>query len=579
MRVKRRTMLAGLGATVAAAAGTGIWQTASSPPVSVWRKRIPESITRNDQTIFIDFGRVWFGNVNLIPNRANAGSRIKLSMGEKVDGNGKLDRNPFGTVRFYEVEAKLGLRQFSPRLTAADRRGITDGHAAMPFRYVEIHGWQGNFDAQNIYMRSKQAAQFERRGALYFTGSSPVAERMNRLMELGTHTMAATSFLGVFVDGDRERLPYEADGFINQLGWYAVAGDNVVPRRTIEALLKRATWPAEWMTHLIMMVWADYQATGDTAFIKRSFDKLKIYSLDSFVDTNGLINTYLEGPKPAFLKATKADYLQDIVDWPKGERDGYEMRTHITVTNSFACHGFEILSAMAQVIGREQDAQAYHKKAVALRQNILFHLFDGSKNLFRDAIGSGHYSAHASFVPLALNLVPEEGIAATVSHLKQRVAAYGGGFPCSVYGAQYLLEALFKVGEGKMAVDLILNETDRGWMHMLNAYDATVTHEAWDVRYKENIDWNHAWGSAFLNVAYRFILGAQMLAPGWNRWTLRPDRAMRESMKAHIPTPHGTIDVAVDAESRTLSVRTPKAAVFVPPQADAGWLVARVTTF
>ena len=42
--------------------------------------------------------------------------------------------------------------------------------------------------------------------------------------------MKATSFCGLFVDGDRERLPYEADAWINQLGWYATNTDVTVPR-------------------------------------------------------------------------------------------------------------------------------------------------------------------------------------------------------------------------------------------------------------------------------------------------------------------------------------------------------------
>lgn len=44
------------------------------------------------------------------------------------------------------------------------------------------------------------------------------------IWEMCKHTMKATSFGRVFVDGDRERLPYEADAYINMLGWYCLHG-------------------------------------------------------------------------------------------------------------------------------------------------------------------------------------------------------------------------------------------------------------------------------------------------------------------------------------------------------------------
>lgn len=57
---------------------------------------------------------------------------------------------------------------------------------------------------------------------------------------------------------------------------------------------------------------------------------------------------------------------------------------------------------------------------------------------------------------------------------------------------------------------------------MLDTYDATITHEAWDLKYKDNLDWNHAWGSAFFNVIFRKMVGFEILEPGWKRWTLTP---------------------------------------------------------
>ncbi|MGI6302875.1 MAG: hypothetical protein ACOX52_17715 [Verrucomicrobiota bacterium] len=55
-----------------------------------------------------------------------------------------------------------------------------------------------------------------------------------------------TSFAGIYIDGDRERIPYEGDAYINQLGHYAVDREYAIARRTIEHFMDHPTWPTEW---------------------------------------------------------------------------------------------------------------------------------------------------------------------------------------------------------------------------------------------------------------------------------------------------------------------------------------------
>lgn len=578
--MRRRTALATLAGVAVLGIGVG-GNLLTRPPPHAMTKRIMPQRSRNDGgTLFIDFGGTWFGNVVITPDQKNRGAAIALRLGEKLDATGSIDRKPFGSVRYYETEAVLQDNGYSPPLTPADLRGVEGGQPAMPFRYVEVDGWRGDLPAGAIQLAAVTSTKFASLGHIAFIGKSDTARRLNRLMALGAHTMEATSFLGLFIDGDRERIPYEADGLINQLGWYAVTGDWTVPRRTIEALIQKPTWPSEWMVQLVFMVWADYRATGDRAFLGQVFDRLKLFSLVAFIDATGLVTTTNKAANERFVRETGADYLQDIVDWPQGERDGYDMRPYNTVVNAFVYAGLRIIAEMATELGRTADANAYSISADRLGKAIEDKLVDPKSGLFIDGVGSGHTAAHANFFPLAFGLVPANRLGAVVDLLHRRVAAFDGGFPCSVYGAQYLLEALFRSGEGKLAVELMLNTTERGWLHMLDAYDATVTHEAWDVKFKPNIDWTHAWGSAFLNITQRFILGARMLAPAWGRWTIRPDATLRELMEASIPTPHGVISVSVDPVQRLLGIRSPKAAAFVPPAGTGNaWTVTRLELY
>ena len=43
---------------------------------------------------------------------------------------------------------------------------------------------------------------------------------LNQVWDLCKYSIKATTFNGLYVDGDRERIPYEADAYLNQLSHY-----------------------------------------------------------------------------------------------------------------------------------------------------------------------------------------------------------------------------------------------------------------------------------------------------------------------------------------------------------------------
>jgi hypothetical protein len=113
---------------------------------------------------------------------------------------------------------------------------------------------------------------------------------------------------------------------------------------------------------------------------------------------------------------------------------------------------------------------------------------------------------------------------------------------CSVYAAQYLMEALFENGAADTAHALMVAPTDRSWKHMVES-GTTISWEAWDQKYKPNQDWNHAWGAAPANLFPRYVLGARPLAPGWTRASIRPHPGKLTAAAGRIPTPRGPITI------------------------------------
>lgn len=104
----------------------------------------------------------------------------------------------------------------------------------LPFRYIETEPEASALDAERFTMHALHYP-FDDQEA-YFRSSN---EWLNRVWELCKHSIKATTFAGVYVDGDRERIPYEADAYINQLGHYYTDREFALAWHSHEYLLGR----------------------------------------------------------------------------------------------------------------------------------------------------------------------------------------------------------------------------------------------------------------------------------------------------------------------------------------------------
>ena len=494
----------------------------------------PVSIQRIDSDVMlVDFGRVTFGNIHLIPP-VKTGHAVTVHFGEDLK-DGRINRQPQGTVRY--ASAGTRLEGASPlvvapppdqRNTQNDRpntppavRTPTEWGVVLPFRWVEIEGWPGELLPQYIVRKSAYAKSWNDDAATFECSD----EMLNRIWELCRHSIKATTFAGVYVDGDRERIPYEADAYLNQLSHYYTDNDIRMARDTFDWLMKRPTWPTEWAFHMIFMAHADYLHTGDTGWISSRYESLKSKLLLERARADGLL-----------VSNEKQVNKDDIVDWPKDERDGFVFKPVNTVVNAFHIRSLQMMSELAGALGKADEAASYDAMASKAHMSFQAILFDPDMSAYRDGEGTDHMSQHASLFPLAFGLVPDEHAAGVTEFIGKR------GMACSVYAAQYLMEALFANGGETRALELIAAPTDRSWRHMVES-GATITWEAWDMKYKPNQDWNHAWGAAPANLLPRFVLGAEAIAPGWKRARIRPHTGSLVQAKGKIPTPRGPIMV------------------------------------
>ena len=491
---------------------------------------------------FIEFDKAYFGTIVLRFKTPQVGP-IELAIGEKLSGPYSIDEEPGGTIRYQKVTidsiASDGLYTVEliadKRNTKAQAIALPDSFGIiMPFRYCEIKNLNVPMEDVEVYQKAFHY-QFNDE-ASYFHSSDSI---LNSIYDLCKHTIKATSFTGYYVDGDRERIPYEADAYINQLSHYAVDSVYDMAQRTNEYFIDHCTWPTEWILHTALLFYYDYQYTNDLTLVEKYYDNLKVKSLMALEREDGFISSTSEKLTPDLIEAlgfdTRHESIKDIVDWPKKERDDYDFKDVNTVVNAFYYENLRVMSLLAEAIGKDQDAVMFSTKAQELKKRVQQALIDAHTGLYIDGLGSTHSSLHANMFTLAFGLVPDDNLPQVIDFIKSK------GMACSVYGAQYLLEGLCANGEVDYALDLITDTIgDRNWHNMLRV-GSTMTLEAWDMKYKGNLDWNHAWGTAPLNCIVRDIWGITPDDPGFETIRIEPQLGSLANSSIKVPTKVGCV--------------------------------------
>lgn len=487
---------------------------------------------------FVDFGKTAFGNIEIRDPELRMAATVTVHLGEARAGEHAVERRPKGTVRYqsHTLTLEPGVPA-SPKLDWRAPGGATDGWIpvadgmpeVMPFRYVEIEGAPETFSGDDI-LRVSWAVPFDDAASDFETSDAHLVSVWN----LCKHTIKATSFLGLYVDGDRERKPYEADAIINQLSHYAVDAHYETGRRTLEYLLEHPTWPTEWRLQTVIIAWNDFLWSGDDTSLRAHFPALEQHAMIERRTADGLFLGFLDGD------------IRDIVDWPPGERDAYDMAMPVkSAVTAFHYRALVLLEKIAAHLGRAEDARRFAEMAAETFDAFNRKLWDEERGCYVDGLDpesekrSRHASAHANFFPLALGLVPHERKARVAEFLKEK------GMACSVYGAQFLLEALYEADEDGAAREFMTSDALRSWRNM-EKVGSTVTLEAWDPSLKPNLDWNHAWGAAPANLISRKLMGIEPVEPGFRCVSIRPQIGGLDRANIKAPTPRGPIHLSID---------------------------------
>jgi hypothetical protein len=221
------------------------------------------------------------------------------------------------------------------------------------------------------------------------------------------------------------------------------------------------------------------------------------------------------------------DNSQLLIDWPWEERDGYEFAEMNLVPHVFLHGAYLAMNELEPNCG-------YDLKAAKLREDIV-RLFRRSDGRYCDNSESEHMAIHSAMFAVAWDAALESDYAFLADAMSKK------GMACSVYGAQFLLDACFKAGAAQHAIDLMRADNDRSWLGMMRQ-GSTISMEAWNNAAKPNQDWNHAWGAAPANVIPRRLAGIRPIANGFKKFVFDPQPGDIADFYMKHPTPLGSIE-------------------------------------
>ncbi|HEX9047232.1 MAG TPA: alpha-L-rhamnosidase, partial [Verrucomicrobiae bacterium] len=172
----------------------------------------PVKLEKRGAMWFADFAQDAYGNLQFTFAGEVPAATLTVRLGEKLDPNGRIERQPPGSVNFRELTlttepGKLIYTLKIPSKPAHLKPGAVatppEIGEVTPFRYAEIEGWPLPLDKSELRQLfvhapfDDEAASFE---------SADVT--LNAIWGLCKHTMKATTAFGLYIDGERERVPY-----------------------------------------------------------------------------------------------------------------------------------------------------------------------------------------------------------------------------------------------------------------------------------------------------------------------------------------------------------------------------------
>jgi len=505
-------------ATVVGAPG-GVLSADMAPPIRVVDTITPPGLEEVADGVFVyDLGQNIAGWVQLRV-KGKAGTQVRLRYAERVCPDGSLDQREIAKhVRdeIFQTDTYI-LRGGGPEVY--EPRFVYHG-----FQYVEVTGYPGKPTRAALRGRVVQT-DFEKAGS--FACSNPLLNDIQRL----TDWAYCGNFVGYPMDcPHREKNGWTGDAHLaaeqamfnwhNEAAytkWMTDFADEQRPDGVLPAIIPTGGWgykwgngPA-WDSAYLLIPWYMYLYEGDTRILERHYEGWKRY-----VD-------YL-------MRCSKQGGIVSIGlgDWAPAKS-----KCPVPVTSTgYYYTDTRIVAEAARILGREQDAGEYAKRAAGIRK-AFERAFAKGNGLYADG------SQTALSCAVYNEFVEPADVPAVIAQLVANVERNNGHIDTGILGAKYLFHALSENGAHEMAYRVVTQKGLPGYAWWVEQ-GATTLWEHWDGRASRN----HVMFGDISAWFYRQLAGIRVDSahPGFKHFFLKPQPVGDlEWVEAHHDCPYGRI--------------------------------------
>lgn len=532
------------------------------PPIRV-NETIPAvRVDRRGPVYVVDFGQNVSGWVRVRVPRAAARSAVSLRYGERLDGEGRVDRRKIAEhLRSGEAQADR-LELSGAAFQTYEPRFVYHG-----FRYVEVDGWPGALHPGAIEARVVHTALSS---VGEFACSDPLLNRIQAAARWSTRTnyhsipsdcphREKNGWTGdVAVSLDQMLWNFDMAAALRK--WLQDFEDAMRPSGQLPGIVPSSGWgynwgsgPA-WDVALFLIPWEVYRYTGEPTLLGRMYEPMRRYF--HFAERMGVDDVYRFG----------------LGDWcpPVGRGGQHECPTAVTDTGRMV-EMARILADTARLLGRSEEEARFRRRHEEIRQAFLGAFVDAEEGT---VISDGQTAlATALYHRIVTGETAERLFARLVEQIRDRNYHLNTG----IQGAKFVMHVLSRWGRDDIALAIAQQTTFPSWGYEI-VNGATTLWERWD----GSSSLNHHMYSDVSAWFYQGLAGMEVDpdAPGFRHTRFRP-RPLGDVTwaRARHRSPYGEVALAWQLSARGLAVEVSVpvncgGTLWIPP----GWSLAADAT-
>lgn len=456
-------------------------------------ERDPELIRKETSNCwFVDVGHEVAGTL-ILKAKGKAGQKIHIFCGEELNTDGSVRSDMRCGCRYEETWI---LDEGECLLEPYDYKG---------FRY----GWIQAESGVELLEVKVQIRHYP------FDDSMCILETDNTLLndifQLCKNTVKYGIQEGYLDCPTREKGQYLGDAVVSARSQVLLTGSTELLRKCIDQFAETskicpglmAVAPGSLMQEIadFSLLWAellllDYQFTGDREFLAKYYPTARnvLCYFEQYKNEKGLLE--------------QVSGKWNLVDWPENLRDEYDFTLSRPVVAS-GCHNvinalyvgaMKTLTEIEKILGYPVSFDWERGKEIFIKT-----FYRQKQKNFADSETSNHSSLHSNIYPLYFGLIPENDVKYIVNYVMEK------GLCCGVMISYFLLKGLARNGYYEEMCQLLMNESEHGWINMLRE-DATTCFEAWGKNQKWNTSLCHPWATAPISIIIEDICGYHWIA-------------------------------------------------------------------